>query len=378
MKKNVAKIRRIGVLTGGGDAPGLNAVLRAVVRNAARHGWTVVGSKDGFCGFVENRDGIEILDPASVRGILQRGGSILGCSNKANPFAYPTRKKDALVYPDLSRRLLRNIEKLRLDALVLIGGDGTMTMAHRLAQLGLDRIVGVPKTIDNDLSCTDRTFGFATAVETATWAIDALQATAEAHDRVMLLEVMGRHAGWIALEAGIAGAADVILLPEIPYRLEPIVDHIRHRARLGLKHTVIVISEGAHPEGGAQAIIEAGREGHLARLGGAAHNLMANLLAHVHQHDIRTTVLGHIQRGGSPCAADRVLGTRFGAHAVELLAQGAFGRMVAIHGTVVESVPIADAIGRPNLVDPTCDTIRAARAVGTCFGDRLPSANHSK
>jgi len=362
------KIRRIGVLTGGGDAPGLNAVLRAVVRAACAEGWTVVGSRDGFAGFVENRD-IQILDAGSVRGILHRGGSILGCSNRANPFAYPTMRKGKLTYPDVSRRLIRNVEKLRLDGLVLIGGDGTMTMADRLTKLGLDRLVGVPKTIDNDLSCTDRTFGFASAVETATWAIDAIQSTAAAHDRVMLLEVMGRNAGWIALEAGIAGAADVILIPEIPYTISSILQQIRLRARIGITHTVIVVSEGALPVGGAVATIDKGRKGHLPRLGGAAERIMAELKPHVRNHEIRATVLGHIQRGGSPCAADRILGSRFGSHAVELLARGEFGRMVALHGNTVESVPIGDAIGRPHFVDPGCDTIRSARAVGTCFGD---------
>lgn len=375
--KQPRKIRRIGVLTGGGDAPGLNAVLRAVVRSACAEGWEVVGSRDGFAGFVEassarpqgSHRGIQILDSGSVRGILHRGGSILGCSNRANPFSYPTRRKGKVTYPDVSRRLIRNVDRLRLDALVLIGGDGTMTMADRLAKLGLDRIVGVPKTIDNDLSCTDRTFGFASAVETATWAIDAIQSTAAAHDRVMLLEVMGRNAGWIALEAGMAGAADVILIPEIPYSTASVLEQIRRRARLGIHHTVVVLSEGAMPVGGGVATIAKGRRGHLPRLGGAAERLLQELQAHVKDHEIRATVLGHIQRGGAPCAADRILGTRFGSHAVELLTRNEFGRMVALHGNTVESVPIGDAIGRPHLVDPGCDTIRAARAVGTCFGD---------
>ena len=366
--KKPGKIRRIGVLTGGGDAPGLNAVIRSVVRNACEHGWTVLGSKDGFQGFIE-KTGVEELTSASVRGILHRGGSILGCSNRANPFAFPKRSRGRTTYQDVSKRLIRHVHDLKLDALVLIGGDGTMTMADRLAKLGLDRIVGVPKTIDNDLSCTDRTFGFASAVETATWAIDALQSTAAAHDRVMILEVMGRYAGWIALEAGIAGAADVILIPEIPYRTEAVLHQIRHRARLGITHTVIVVSEGAVPVGGKASTITKGRQGHLPRLGGAGERLLRELQEEVRDHEIRGTVLGHIQRGGSPCAADRILGTRFGSHAIELLARGQFGRMVALHGNLVESVPIRDAIGSPHLVEPGCDTIRAARAVGTSFGD---------
>ncbi|MBI2897593.1 MAG: ATP-dependent 6-phosphofructokinase [Deltaproteobacteria bacterium] len=372
--KGRGRIRRIGVLTGGGDAPGLNAVLRAVVRSARSEGWTVLGSRDGFDGFIRmdrkgGDSGVVTLDSGSVRGILHRGGSILGCSNRANPFAYPTIRAGKTSYPDVSRRLVRNIRTLGIDALVLIGGDGTMNMADRLMKMGVEKIVGVPKTIDNDLSCTDRTFGFATAVETAAWAIDAIQSTAAAHDRIMIVEVMGRNAGWIALEAGVAGAADVILIPEIPYRVDAVVAHVRHRARLGITHTVIVVSEGAHRTGGKVSTIARGRKGHLPRLGGAGERLKQELERSVRDHEIRVTVLGHIQRGGSPCSCDRILGTRFGHHAVDLLHRGAFGQMVALHGTRIGSCTIADAIGNPNLVDPACDTVLAARAVGTSFGD---------
>jgi len=355
------RIERVCILTGGGDAPGLNAVLRAFVKTCAELGIEVLGSEDGFEGLIKG-DGLVELVPTSVRGILPHGGSILGCSNRANPFAYPTRDAQGnQSFPDVSDRVLRNIERHRIDALVMVGGDGTMTHARDLEKLGV-RVVGVPKTIDNDLASTDFTFGFDTAVATATWAIDALHSTAESHDRVMLLELMGRYAGWIALHAGIAGGADVILLPELPYDVERVITKVRGRA-----FSIIVVGEGARPKGGETSVIEQGSKGHLPRLGGAAYQL-AQLLEGRLSHEVRVTVLGHLQRGGSPSAFDRLLGTRFGVHAAYLCARGETGRMVALRGHDIVTVPLEDALQRPKLVPSDGDLVNTARAIGIEFG----------
>jgi 6-phosphofructokinase 1 len=355
------RIERVCILTGGGDAPGLNAVLRAFVKTGTELGLEVLGSEDGFDGLIKGDRLVELV-PASVRGILPRGGSILGCSNRANPFAYPTRDAQGNEsFPDVSERVLRNIERHRIDALVMVGGDGTMTYARDFEKVGV-RVVGVPKTIDNDLAATDFTFGFDTAVGTATWAIDALHSTAESHDRVMLLELMGRHAGWIALHAGIAGGADVILLPEIPYDVERVISKVRGRA-----FSIVVVGEGARPKDGEVAVIEAGNKSHLPRLGGAAHQL-AQLLEGRLPHEVRVTVLGHLQRGGSPSASDRLLGTRFGVHAAYLCARGETGRMVALRGQDIVAVPLTEAVHQPKLVPPDGDLINAGRAIGIEFG----------
>ncbi len=355
-------IKRIGVLTGGGDAPGLNAVVRAVVKSAYNvHGWDVVGIEDGFDGLIYPEKSRPI-GPADVRGILPRGGTILGTTNRGNPFSY--REKPGDPPKDVSQQVLDNIVELGIDALVVIGGDGTLTIAHELAQLGV-RLVGIPKTIDNDISGTDVTFGFDTAVATATEAIDKLHTTAESHHRVMILEVMGRTAGWIAIESGLAGGADIILIPEIPYRLERIVEAIAARDAAGSKFSIVVVAEGAAPIGGEQMHV-AGTEGTGMRFAGAG-NWLGEQLSHLTDHEVRVTVLGHVQRGGSPSPFDRVLATRFGVKAVRLLATGGFGRMVAYHGAHVGSVPIADVVGVVKRVPSDGEHVEAARALGICL-----------
>jgi len=358
---------RVCMLTGGGDAPGLNAVVRAFVKTGTELGLEILGSEDGFEGLIRG-DRIVKLKPNSVRGILPRGGSILGCSNRANPFAYPNGR-DAQgneIFTDESDRVLQHIADHQIDALVMVGGDGTMTHARELEKRGV-HVVGVPKTIDNDLAATDFTFGFDTAVGTATWAIDALHSTAESHDRVMLIELMGRYAGWISLHAGIAGGADVILLPEIPYDVDRVVAKIQRRADAGSSFSLVVVGEGARPKDGQLSTISEGAKGHLARLGGAAHQLQQLLHGRL-EHEIRVTVLGHLQRGGSPSPFDRILGTRFGVAAANLCAKGQWGQMVALRGQSVIHVPIADAVDHPKLVPIDGELVQAARAVGIELG----------
>lgn len=358
---------RVCVLTGGGDAPGLNAVLRAFVKTGTALGLEILGSEDGFEGLISG-DRIVKLKPNSVRGILPRGGSILGCSNRANPFAYPSGRdaQGKEIFTDVSERVLQHIADHQIDALVMVGGDGTMTHASELQKRGV-RVVGVPKTIDNDLAATDFTFGFDTAVSTATWAIDALHSTAESHDRVMLIELMGRYAGWLALHAGIAGGADVILLPEIPYDVDRVIAKIQKRAQDGATFSLVVVGEGARPKDGQMSTISEGAKGHLARLGGAAQQLQQLLLGRL-DHEIRVTVLGHLQRGGTPSAFDRLLGTRFGVAAANLCAQGQWGQMVALRGQDVTHVPIGDAVDHPKLVPIDGELVQAARAIGTELG----------
>ncbi len=351
-------IEKVCILTGGGDAPGLNPVLRGFVKTATERGITVLGSEDGFEGLIQGR--LIELTTASVRGILPKGGSILGCSNSANPFAYGPDGRD------VSSEVIERLTRHEVDALVAVGGDGTMHMAKRFMDLGVP-VVGIPKTIDNDLGATEFTFGFDTAIQTATWAIDNLHATAESHDRVMIVELMGRYAGWIALTAGIAGGADVILIPEIPYDLERVVAKIRHRAKQGSTFSIVVVGEGAHPIGQSTSEISEGRPGHLPRLGGAGHRLEETLKSKI-DHEVRTTVLGHVQRGGSPSAFDRVLGTRFGVKAAELIAQSRTGRMVALRGTDVISVTIEEVLQEPKLVNPDGELVRVARSVGIEVG----------
>jgi 6-phosphofructokinase 1 len=361
-----SKVERVCVLTGGGDAPGLNAVLRAFVKTCEQLGIEVYGSEDGFEGLIEpNR--LVRMTRRSVRGILPKGGSVLGCSNRANPFAYPMRDargREKLV--DVSDIVVRRLEEHAIDILVLVGGDGTMAHANAIAARGV-RVVGVPKTIDNDLAATDVTFGFDTALNTATWAIDALHSTAESHDRVMIVEVMGRYAGWIALYSGIAGGADVVLIPEIPYDIDRVVRKIRARREAGSTFSIVVIGEGARARGASRSTIAKGRRGHLERLGGAGETLARQLEGRI-QLEVRVTVLGHLQRGGSPSAFDRLLGTRFGVAAAELCAKGKSGRMVALREGDVTDVPIASAAGRLRSVPTRGEVIRAARRIGIELG----------
>ncbi|MBI2941023.1 MAG: 6-phosphofructokinase [Chloroflexi bacterium] len=363
--ENVA-VRRIGILTGGGDCPGLNAVIRATVKAAtALHNWTVIGILDGFEGLLAPGLTRE-LTAEDVRGILPRGGTILGTTNRGNPFAYALRRGDRVEPVDRSAEVVENSARLGLDALVVIGGDGTLRIARDLHRLGLP-VVGVPKTIDNDLATTDVTFGFDTALQTATEAIDKLHTTAESHHRVMLVEVMGRNAGWIALEAGLAGGADVVLIPEIPFRVEAVAERIAQRTARGRAFSIVVVAEGAAPHGEKQVFQQSTDAVALARLGGIAHVVGYELQQRT-PHETRVTVLGHLQRGGSPSPFDRILGTRFGAMAVELVARGGFGRMVALHTPRIEDVSLDEAVDQPNRVPPSGELVCCAEAVGISFG----------
>ena len=351
--------KRIGILTGGGDCPGLNAVIRAAVRTASNdYDFKVLGIQLGFEGLMT---GATIaLTPESIRGILPKGGTLLRTTNRGNPFEFPG--EDGVVQ-DRSTEVLANIEELGLDGIIAIGGDGTLKIAQRLSEAGAP-MVAVPKTIDNDLAATDFTFGFMTAVGVATDAVDRLHTTAESHDRVMILEVMGRNAGWIALYSGMAGGADIILVPEIPYRPAEIVRTINERKIEGSKFDIIVVAEGAKREGGEESYLDRRTR----RLGGIAYQVAAEIGQEI-DLEIRVTVLGHIQRGGSPIAFDRVLASRFGKAAADLAAHEEFGKMVALRGEDIVSVPIRDAISNPKLVDPNGQLVKAALSLGTSFGD---------
>jgi 6-phosphofructokinase 1 len=363
----MAKIVRIGVLTGGGDCPGLNAVIRAVTKTAINeYGVKVVGFRDGFKGLVEN-DYIP-LDLSSVSGIAHTGGTILGTTNRDNPFHFHTVIDGQDHYSDESARAIANMERLGLGGLVVIGGDGSLNIAYRFEQLGVS-IVGVPKTIDNDLSATDVTFGFHTAVNTASEALDRLHTTAESHHRVMILEVMGRYAGWIALYAGISGGADVILIPEIPYKIESVVDKIMQRHKQDKKFSIIVVAEGATPEGGKMVVQKLVANSHdPVRLGGIGHKL-AEQIEGLTGIETRVTVLGHLQRGGPPIPYDRILATRYGVAAAENLIEGHSGNMVSLQGNRITTVPLQDAISELRRVPIDSDMIRTGRSVGISFGD---------
>jgi len=357
--------RRIGLLTGGGDCPGLNAVIRAVVLAVRPHGWEVLGIRDGFDGLLHDR--FQPLGIEDVRGILTQGGTILGTTNRGNPFAWPVERNGRKEVIDASRTVLERLSALRLHALLVIGGDGTLHIAHQLHQMGAP-IVGIPKTIDNDIAATDVTFGFDTARETATWAIDKLHSTAESHHRVMVVETMGRNAGWIALESGIAGGANSVLIPEIPFRLEIVTAAIEDRARRGRPFSIVVVAEGAHPVGSTQVYQEAGGPGRLPRLGGIGQQV-ADAIADATDRETRCTVLGHLQRGGSPTPFDRLLASRFGVRAVDCVAEGRLGEMAALRGTSVVAVPIAEAIAEPKRVRPDGELVRTARELGISMGD---------
>jgi 6-phosphofructokinase 1 len=357
-------VQRIGVLTGGGDAPGLNAVIRAVVKSAANAGIECLGIEDSFDGLVFP-ERTRPLTPRDVTGILRLGGTILGTTNRGNPFAYPVQTADGTV--DYSDRVIENVHKLGLGALVVIGGDGTLAIAHEFHKRGIP-IVGVPKTIDNDIVETTMTFGFDSAVDFATDAIDRLHSTAEAHRRLMIVEVMGRYAGWIALYAGVAGGADVVLIPEIPYDLDKVVAHIQARERWGARFSIIVVAEGAHPIGGARSLVSEATADRVERLGGIGE-LVAQELGRLTGRDSRYVVLGHLQRGGTPSAYDRVLATRFGSLAVELVQRGEFGVMTALRAPDVIAVPLEQVVGRIRLVPTDGDIVRTARRIGISFGD---------
>jgi ATP-dependent phosphofructokinase / diphosphate-dependent phosphofructokinase len=356
--------QRIGILTGGGDAPGLNAVIRAVAKAATlEHGWEVLGIRDGFDGLLDGRSTIA-LTPEVVRGILPLGGTILGAANRGNPFARQAVVDGETVVYDASDETVARLDALGLDGLVVAGGDGTMHIVNELLAKGCP-IIGVPKTIDNDLGGTDVTFGFDTAVNTATGAVDKLHTTAEAHHRVMVVEVMGRDAGWIGLYAGLGGGADAILIPEIPYDLDVVCAKIARRRAGGRYFSIVVVSEGARPVDGDQVFRQ--DDTSKARLGGISHQI-ADQIARRLEVETRATILGHLQRGGSPTPFDRMLATRLGGAAVRLAAAGRYGRMVSLQGAAITSVPVAEAVAELKRVDPAGDTVQTARDLGIVFG----------
>ena len=357
-------IKRIGVLTGGGDAPGLNAVIRAVVKSAFNAGIEVVGLEDSFDGLLDPSR-TRALTPRDVTGILRLGGTILGTTNRGNPFEYPVDTPEGKV--DYSDRVVETFNKMGLQALVVIGGDGSLSIAHQFYLKGIP-VVGVPKTIDNDIVGTTSCFGFDTAVAFAADAIDRLHTTAEAHKRIMVVEVMGRYAGWIALHAGVAGGADAILMPEIPFDAQKVADAIKRRESFGAKFSIVVVAEGAKPVGGSMTVREEARAGYVERLGGVGI-IVAEQLEELTGRESRCVVLGHLQRGGGPTAFDRVLATRFGSAAVELIRRGVFGKMVANNPPDIVPIPLADVVGRTKTVPLDSDLLRTARAVGVHLGD---------
>jgi 6-phosphofructokinase 1 len=363
--------RRIAINTGGGDAPGLNAVIRAVVLAAINEGWEVYGIRDGFGGILNpdaNEEGVVRLTRKSVSGITHMGGTILGTSNRGNPLSWPVEQGDgSTVETDRSDEILAEFKKRDLDCLIAIGGDGSLNIAKHLRGKGL-RVIGIPKTIDNDLGSTVMTFGFLTAVETATDALDKLHSTAESHKRTFVVEVMGRHAGWIALFAGVAGTADVILIPEIPYSMEKVAEKIRARYEHPPEFAIVVVAEGAKPIGGEASFVEDARPGQEARYGGLAEKL-AGQITELTGVETRSLVLGHLQRGGQPISYDRLLALRFGSAAIELVKRGDFGSMVSLDPPDVKAVPLGEALAKPHFVPVEGDVVRTARAMGISFGD---------
>ena len=359
-------ISRIGILTAGGDCPGLNAVVRAATKHALKNDIEVFGFKNGFDGLVKNQ--YVVLDDRAVSGILTRGGTILGTSNLANPFKYTLAPLASPQEPkDLSSMVLHTIKTNRIDALISIGGDGTLSMASKFIDMGV-KIIGVPKTIDNDLSATDFTFGFDSALAVASEAVDRIHTTAESHHRVMIVETMGRYAGWIALRSCIAGGGDICLIPEIPYNIDVIAKAIENRQRKGKTFSIIVAAEGAVDESGQMAIqkkVEGSTDP--IRLGGISGKIAAQL-EKILNVECRVVVLGHLQRGGTPTAFDRWLATRFGAKAVDLILQEKFGNMVALRGTDIISVPVKEAVAKLKKVDPNGQEVKTALEVGTSFG----------
>jgi len=354
----MSDIRCIGIATGGGDAPGLNAVIRAATKAAIlKYKWKVIGIPDGFDGLIWPEKAFE-LTLKEISGILPRGGTILGTTNRGNPFNFKMLEDGKEITRDISDQVIANSRKLGIDAIITIGGDGSQKIGHELFQKGL-KIVGVPKTIDNDLSATEVTFGFDTALHTVTDAIDKIHTTAASHHRVIVVEVMGRDCGWIALEAGIAGGAHVILIPEIPFSIKSVCDCIAVREASGKRFTIVVVAEG----------IKLPHELKQMARGWPVGNTVGDAIGLFSGKEVRVSVLGHIQRGGSPSPYDRVLATRFGVAAADLVAAGAFGKMVALRAGAIVPVDVATAIGKLNSVDPNGELVRAAKAIGIGFGD---------
>jgi phosphofructokinase-like protein len=371
MAGRATKVRKIAICTGGGDAPGLNAVIRAATLAALHHGWQVYGIRDGYNGLMlpeqYRGEGLVRLTHEEVRGITHLGGTILGTTNRGNPLRYPVRGVDGRIEEvDRSDELIRSFGLHEIDALISIGGDGSMEIANALAEKGM-WVVGVPKTIDNDLEQTVVTFGFDTAVSFATECLDRLHSTAASHRRVIVVEVMGRYAGWIALECGVAGSADVILIPEIPYQIEKVVEKIQNRDQEGRNFSLVVVAEGAYPRGGGLSVISK-ELGQAERLGGIGEKVAAEL-QELTGKDTRLVVLGHLLRGGSPTSNDRLLALRFGAAAVRAIAAGKHGVMVALDPPTVRYVPLGQATSRMKTVPLDCDTVLTARNLGICLGE---------
>jgi 6-phosphofructokinase 1 len=359
--------KRIAILSGGGDCPGTNAAIRGITKKAILdYGYEVIGIMDGFDGLMHNR--FRSLHYDDVSGILTLGGTILGTSNISNPYKHAVKKGEAVEFEDASTTTIANIQKLNIDCLVCIGGDGTLDIANRLYHDGIP-LVGVPKTIDNDLKGTDITFGFDTAVTVATEGIDRLHSTAQSHHRVMIVEVMGRNAGWIALYSGVAGGADVILIPEIPYDIDVIEQHVKERNRKGKRFSIIVVAEGAKPKGGNVVVQRVVKEASdPVRLGGVGIVLGAQI-EDITGIETRTVVMGHLQRGGTPTPFDRILATRLGTKTAEMIENKTYGYMAAIKGSSIIEVPLAEAVGGLRTV-PTYDPlVQSARSIATCFGD---------
>ena len=361
--------KRVGILTGGGDCPGLNAVIRGVAKSAFHeHGIEVVGFLDGFLGLIERR--WVDLGNGRVSGILTQGGTILGTTNRADPFAHSIEKDGKKVAGDLSDKCVDLYNELKLDALICLGGDGTQSIAGKFAAKGIN-VVGVPKTIDKDVAGTDETFGFDSARTLATEAIDRLHSTADAHHRVMLVEVMGRNAGWLALESCIAGGGDIALIPELPFEIPLIAEALKRRNDEGKRFSIVVVAEGAYPAGGNQTVQSAQeRSVNPIRLGGVSH-IVSNLLERNTGMECRVTVLGHLQRGGTPTPYDRLLATRFAIKAMDLVARGQFNRMVALRSGAMDSVPISEVVNRQRTIPLDSDLVRVAKAVGTSFGANI-------
>ena len=364
--------KRVLVVTGGGDCPGLNAVIRAIVKRASQEDdWEVLGSREAFNGLLRDPQEIMILDGKTVAGIHVKGGTIIGTTNKGGPFNWPVKQADGTwVTEDKSDELVKRLKEWNIEAVISIGGDGSQKISLALAAKGLN-MVGVPKTIDNDLSATDFTFGFRTAAQIATEAIDKLVTTAESHNRVMILEVMGRDAGWIALHAAVAGGAEVCLIPEIPYKMEHVVNRINARFQEGRGFANIVVAEGAHPVDGDVVASDSGVVGYEhKRLGGIGFQLKENMQKCGCDMGIRVTVLGHLQRGGIPIAFDRILATQFGVKAFEMVLEKKYGRMAAYRNNTITDVSLEEATSSYNYVKPDSFLLRTARGIGISFGDR--------
>jgi ATP-dependent phosphofructokinase / diphosphate-dependent phosphofructokinase len=362
--------KRVLVATGGGDCPGLNAVIRAIVKRfACEENWEVLGSMEAFNGILRDPMEVMLLDDAAVSGIHIRGGTILKTTNKGGPLAWPVKNEDGTWRTeDRVEDMRERLDKLGVEAVISIGGEGSMDIAHKLQMRGMN-MVGVPKTIDNDLSATDVTFGFQTAVEIATEAVDRLVTTASSHNRLMILEVMGRHAGWIALASAIAGGADVALIPEIPYHIDGVAKKIKTQLEQE-GFAIVVIAEGAKPKDGEVVAKKSDVVGYQNVLyGGVGHQLNEALKAHI-DADSRVMILGHLQRGGTPCAYDRILSTQFGVKAAEMVLNGEFGKMASYQSGTVVAVPLEDAISEYNFVKKDSDLVHAARGAGICLGDK--------